>query len=333
MGWKLFKVKDLIKRAKTLNKTIIFPEGTSDRVLRAVELISSKGLAKVILVGKPNTIMYKEYKIKNVTIMDPDDCPLTEELANVLYEKRKAKGMTLEQATQTIKDPFYFSTLMVECGYADGMLGGVETSTANCLRPGLQIIKGGDGIKTISSCVMFVGTSNLKLGENNVMFTADCALNISPTAEQLKDITLATAKTAKVLSSIKPKVALLSFSTKGSGGDDENVLKVQEAVKLLQAENVDFDIDGEMQLDAALVPDVAKLKAPQSILKGKANVLIFPDLQSGNIGYKLIERFTKLQAVGQIMQGFRKPINDMSRGCSVNDIIVMTAITAIQSNN
>lgn len=333
MGWKLFKVKDLVKRAAALNKTIIFPEGTSDRVLRAAEIISSKHLAKVILVGKPNTIMYKEYKVKNATIMDPEDCPLSDELANALYQKRKAKGMTLEQAKQKVKDPFYFSTLMVECGYADGMLGGVETSTADCLRPGLQVIKGGDGINTISSCVMFVGTNSLQLGENNVIFTADCALNIAPTAEQLKDITLATAKTAKTLANIKPKVALLSFSTKGSGGDDVNVLKVQEAVKLLESADIDFDIDGELQLDAALVPSVAKLKAPQSKIQGKANILMFPDLQSGNIGYKLIERFTKLQAVGQIMQGFRKPINDMSRGCSVNDIIVMAAITAIQSNN
>ncbi len=223
--------------------------------------------------------------------------------------------------------------MLVECGYADGMLGGVENSTSDCLRPALQIIKGKKGISTVSSCVMFVGTKKLVLGENNVLFTADCALNISPDPSQLCDIALATVQTAKSLTGIFPKVALLSFSTKGSGGKDEKVLNVQKAAQFISQHSEGFIFDGELQLDAAIVPEVAKLKAPASKLEGRANILIFPELQSGNIGYKLIERFTKLKAIGQITQGLKKPVNDMSRGCSVNDIIIMAAITAIQSLN
>lgn len=329
----MLKISQLLNRAKVLNRTIVFPEGLSDRVLEAVSIILKKNMAKVILVGTPRDILAKGHKVHGATIMEPHSSPLHAELANVLFEKRKAKGMTIDKAKELVMTPFYFATMLVECGYADGMVGGVETSTADCLRPALQIIKAREGISTISSCVMFVGTDRLGYGDNNVLLTADCALNISPSSEQIKDITYATVDTARKLANIEPKVALLSFSSNGSGGDDDKVKATKEALKILSESKPDFDYDGEMQLDCALVPSVAKTKFPQSKVAGKANILIFPDLQSGNIGYKLIERFSSLQAVGQICQGFRKPINDMSRGCNVEDIVVMTAITILQSQN
>lgn len=329
----MLKISQLLTRAKLLNKTIVFPEGTSDRVLNAVSIILKKKIAKVILIGTPRDIMSHNYNVHGAIIMEPHASPLHAELANVLYEKRKAKGMTQDKAKELVMTPFYFATMLVECGYADGMVGGVETSTADCLRPALQVIKAREGITTISSCVMFVGTDKLGYGQNNVLFTADCALNISPSPEQIKDITLATVDTARKIANIEPKVALLSFSTNGSGGDDDKVIATQEALKIISFTNPNFEYDGEMQLDCALTPNVAKIKFPQSKVAGKANILIFPDLQSGNIGYKLIERFSSLQAVGQICQGFRKPINDMSRGCRVEDIVVMTAITILQSQN
>lgn len=329
----MLKVKDILLRAKKLGKAIALAEGDSDRVLRATEILLKRHVCKVILVGNPDIIMSKGYKIKGAVIMDPATSSLREELATALYEKRKNKGMTNAQANETVLDRIYFATMLVECGYADGLVSGVETSTADSLRPALQIIKTADGIKTVSSCVMFVGTKKLGIGENNVIFTADCALNISPDREQLADITYATVDTARKIAMIEPKVAMLSFSTKGSGGNDPKVIAMQEAYDTVLSRKPNFDVDGELQLDAAIVDSVAKKKAPDSKVAGHANVLIFPDLQSGNIGYKLIERFGGLKAIGQICQGFRKPVNDMSRGCGVEDIVTMTAITILQTNN
>ena len=321
----MFNEKIILKKAKELKKTIVFPEGNSQRVIDAVKILRKKDIVDCVLIGCVDDL---KNKVNDVTIVDPNTSDIKEQLLQALYEKRKDKGMTLLEAKKTIKNPFYFATMMVECGYADGMIGGVENSTADCLRPALQIIKGKKGIKTISSCVMFIGTSKLKIGENNVLFTADCALNINPTAEQLQDIVLATVDTAQKLSNINPKVALLSYSTKGSA-DGEDVDKMRAVNTALKKSN--FIIDGEYQLDAAIIPQVAKTKAPKGKLSGNANILIFPDLTSGNICYKAIERFGKLKAIGQIVQGLRKPVNDMSRGCSVQDIVVISAITAIQS--
>ena len=321
----MFNEKSILNKAKLLNKTIVFPEGNSERVIEAVKILSKKKIVDCVLIGDENLL---KDKISDVTIVNPNTSGIKAQLTQALYEKRKDKGMTLLEAKKIIKNPFYFATMMVECGFVDGMVGGVEHSTADCLRPALQIIKGKNNIKTISSCVMFIGTKKLNIGENNVIFTADCALNINPDVEQLKDIVYATVDTATNLANINPKVALLSYSTKGSG-DGDDVSKMQAVFKLLKGSK--FIYDGEFQLDTAIVPSVAKKKAPKSKIQGDANILIFPNLTSGNICYKAIERFGKLKAIGQIIQGLKKPVNDMSRGCSVNDIVVISAITAIQS--
>ena len=331
----MFKVEDLLDKAKVLNKSIVFPEADySPRVLEAVEIILEKQIAKVVLLGDPDSLAKKSSKLANATIINPKNSDLMPEFIEKLAEIRKSKGLTAEEAEKLLNDNFYFASMLVQCGYADGFVGGAETATSDVLRPALQIIKTKPGIKTASSCVLMVGTDKLGFGENNVVVAGDCSLNINPTAEQLADITLATAESAKSFCNITPKVAMLSFSSFGSGGNsDESILKVREALKLVKEKDQNLIVDGEMQLDCALIESVGKLKGKGSQVAGQANVLIFPDLNSGNIGYKLMERFGGLQAVGIIMQGFNKAINDLSRGCCVNDIVVMTAVTALQSEN
>lgn len=327
------KVKQLLAKASKLEKSIVFPEAEkSDRILKAVEIILKKKVAKPILLGDEETILAKGYKLTGATIINPAKSELLDEFATKLYELRKSKGLTEKDAKKLAKDPFYFAAMMVYCGYADSTLGGAETSTADSLRPGLQIIKAKEGIKTISSCTMFVGTDKLGFGENNVIFFADTSLNISLDENQLSDVAVSTVETAKLLADIEPRVAMLSFSTMGSGGNSEELQKIRNAVKLTQKRLKGIaEVDGEMQLDAALIESVGKLKAPKSKVAGRANVLVFPDLTSANIGYKIAERFGRLQAVGQIQQGFKYPVNDLSRGCHVEDIVVMTAVTVIQT--
>lgn len=329
----MFKVEDLLEKAKILNKTIVFPEADySPRVLEAVEIVLKKNIAKVILLGNPESLTKKSDKIKNATIINPKTSDLMPEFVEKLVEIRKSKGLTPSDAKKLLEDNFYFACMLVQCGYADGFVGGAETATSDVLRPALQIIKTKPGIKTASSCVLMVGTDKMGFGENNVVVAGDCSLNINPTAEQLADIAMATAESAKKFCNITPKVAMLSFSSFGSGGNvDESILKVREALKLVKEKDKELIIDGEMQLDCALIESVGKLKGKGSKVAGQANVLVFPDLNSGNIGYKLMERFGGLQAVGIIMQGFNKAINDLSRGCCVNDIVVMTAVTALQA--
>ncbi len=329
----MFKVEDLLNKAKALNKTIVFPEADySQRVLEAVEIVLKKKIANVILLGDPDSLSKKSTNIKNATIINPKNSDLMPEFVDKLVEIRKSKGLTPEDAKKLLSDNFYFASMLVQCGYADGFVGGAETATSDVLRPALQVIKTKPGIKTASSCVLMVGTDKLGFGENNVVVAGDCSLNINPTAEQLADIALATAESAKSFCNITPKVAMLSFSSFGSGGNsDESILKVREALNIVKERDKNLIIDGEMQLDCALIEEVGKLKGKGSKVAGQANVLIFPDLNSGNIGYKLMERFGKLQAVGIIMQGFNKAINDLSRGCCVNDIVVMTAVTALQA--
>lgn len=329
----MFKVTQLYKKAKALGKTVVFPEAdNSDRVLKAAEIVLKKKIANVILLGSPEVITQKSNKINGATIIDPKKSDLLPEFITKLMEIRKSKGLTEEEAKKLLQDRFYFASMLVELGYADGFVGGAETSTANVFRPALQIIKTRPGVETVSSCVMMVGTSKLGFGENNVLFCGDSGLNINPTAEQLADIALATAKSAETFCDITPRVAMLSFSSFGSGGDkDESILKVRKALEIVKSKDKKLLIDGEMQLDCALVKSVAELKSKGSKVAGKANVIIFPDLNAGNIGYKLMERFGRLQAVGIIAQGFNKPINDLSRGCCVKDIVVMTAITCLQT--
>lgn len=327
----MFNVKTLINRAKKLDKTIVFPEAEiSDRVIKAVEYILRHKIAKVILLGDEKIIVSKSKKLKGAVIINPKTSELVDEFVNKLVELRGHKGVDNNKARELLKDNNYFASMLVYLGFADGYLGGAENTTANTLRPALQIIKTKDDVDIVSSCFMMVGKH--KYGQDGVVFVADCALNVAPTAKDLKDITLSTVKTARDLCKIDPRVAMLSYSSFGSGGnDDVSILKMRETLQLIKTEDKSLNVDGEMQLDCAIVPEVGQRKGKDSPVAGKANILIFPDLNAGNIGYKIMERFGKMDAVGVIMQGFKKPVNDLSRGCKVKDIILMTAITCIQS--
>ncbi len=327
----MFNVKTLINRAKKLDKTIVFPEAEiSDRVIKAVEYILRHKIAKVILLGDEKIIVSKSKKLKGAVIINPKTSELVDEFVNKLVELRGHKGVDNNKARELLNDNNYFASMLVYLGFADGYLGGAENTTANTLRPALQIIKTKDDVDIVSSCFMMVGKH--KYGQDGVVFVADCALNVAPTAKDLKDITLSTVKTARNLCKIDPRVAMLSYSSFGSGGnDDVSILKMREALQLIKTEDKSLNVDGEMQLDCAIVPEVGQRKGKDSPVAGKANILIFPDLNAGNIGYKIMERFGKMDAVGVIMQGFKKPVNDLSRGCKVKDIILMTAITCIQS--
>ncbi|KYH29921.1 MULTISPECIES: phosphate acetyltransferase [Clostridium] len=319
--------------AKQDLKTIVLPEGEEDRNLVAAGKINDNSLAKLILVGNEEKIRKRAKElnsnIEGVKIVDPETSDKTLLYAKELYELRKHKGMTEEKALKIVKDPLYFGTVMVKVGDADGMVSGAIHTTGDLLRPGLQIVKTAPNISIVSGTFV-MQVPNSEYGEDGLLLFADCAVNPNPTAEQLASIAISTAESAKKLCGIEPRVAMLSFSTMGSA-DHELVDKVRKATEIAKAERPDLAIDGELQLDAALVKEVADLKAPNSPVAGKANVLVFPDLQAGNIGYKLVQRFAKAHATGPICQGFAKPINDLSRGCSAEDIVNVVAITAVQA--
>lgn len=318
------------EKAKAAGKTIVLAEGEEKRVLDAAKVILAEKIASLVLIGNREKIAEKaDFDIAAVTVVDPGKDDLSE-YAGLLYELRKAKGMEKEQAEQLVKNPLYLGVMLVKTGKADGMVAGSVNSTGDTLRPALQIIKTAPGIKTVSSCFIMVLPEGSKYGENGVMVFADCAVNIAPDAEQLASIAVASADTAEKIAGIHPKIAMLSFSTKGSA-KHENVDKVAEATRLVHEIAPQLECDGELQLDAAIVESVAVLKAPGSKIAGSANVLIFPDLQSGNIGYKLVQRLGGAQAVGPICQGFNKPVNDLSRGCSAEDIVNVVAMTALQA--
>ena len=321
-------------KAKTLYKHIVLPEGEEERIINAAKEITAQKIAKITLIGRKNVIMAKAGNLDGVEIIDPATSDKTEKYIDLLVELRKAKGMTREKAEQlVIGDNLYYGCLMVKNGDADGMVGGSIRATGDVLRPALQIIKTKPGVNTVSSCFLLTLPDEApghNYGKEGVLVFADCAVNIAPTSEQLADIAIASSESARSLAGIEdPKVALLSFSTKGSA-KHENVDKVTAALAVLNERAPQLCADGELQLDAALVPTVGNLKAPGSPVAGKANVLIFPDLQSGNIGYKLVQRFAGAEAIGPVCQGFAKPVNDLSRGCSVEDVVGVVAVTALQ---
>lgn len=327
-------VLDSIKeKAKADVKHILLPEGSEERTVQAARIITDEKIAKVTLLGNVDEIKQTAEKFNvclcGIDIIDPLTDPDFEHYANGFYELRKAKGMTIEKARETIKNTLFYACMMIKEGKADGMVSGAINTTGNTLRPGLQIIKMAKGISTISSCFI-MEIPKKEYGDNGLMLFGDCAININPNSDELASIAVATANTAKTLLGMDPRVAMLSFSTKGSA-KHENVDKVTEALAKVKEIAPELDVDGELQADAAMVPKVAALKAPGSKVAGKANVLIFPDLQAGNIGYKLVQRLAGAEAVGPVSQGFAKPINDLSRGCSIEDIVSVVAITAVQA--
>ncbi|HQB41855.1 MAG: phosphate acetyltransferase [Candidatus Cloacimonadales bacterium] len=324
---KLFKDK-----AKALNGTIVLPEAKDERMLKATELILKEKLAKVVLIGKADDVNADAKRlgvnIGEAEIINPADYERIGEFADFFFEKRKAKGVTQEQAKEIVLNPLFFGALLVQFKVVNGMVAGALNTTGDVLKSALQVIGVKAGLKTVSSSFIMV-TPNF-MGEDRVFLFGDCAVVPDPTAEQLADIAISTATTRNALLGDEPKVALLSFSTKGSA-EHELVDKVRETCKILAERKVDFDYDGELQADAAIVPKVGASKAPNSKVAGNANVLIFPDLQSGNIGYKLVQRFANAEAVGPIIQGLAAPVCDLSRGCSVEDIINTTALVLLIS--
>ena len=328
-------IDQIKQKAKANVKHILLPEGTEERTVQAAAQIAQEGIAKVTLLGNAEEIAAVASKfsvsLTNVGIVDPltdSDLPRYIEL---FYELRKEKGVDMAKAEKMMKNPLFFAAMMIKEGRADGMVAGAISTTGDTLRPGLQIIKMAKGISVVSSCFI-MEVPNKAYGDDGVLVFGDCAVNPCPTAEQLAAIAVSTASTAKALCGIDPRVAMLSFSTKGSA-KHELVDKVSQATALVHELAPELNVDGELQADAALVESVGQLKSPGSPVAGKANVLIFPDLQAGNIGYKLVQRLAGAEAIGPICQGFKYPINDLSRGCSISDVVSVVAITAVQAQN
>lgn len=312
------------KAAKSSKKTIVLPEGEDPRTIEAAKKIVAEGLANLVILGDPDKI-----DVEGVTVIDPRSAEKHDEYAAAFAELRKKKGVTLPEAMEQMNDATYFGTMMVKMGDADGLVSGACHSTANTLRPALQILKTAPGTKLVSAFFIMC-TDKAEYGDDGTLLFADCGLNIDPTADELSEIAIASAGSWEKYMGTQPKVAMLSFSTMGSA-KGEVPTKVQEATELAHEKAPELAVDGDLQLDAALVPSVAALKAPGSDVAGKANALVFPDLEAGNIGYKLVQRFAGAQAYGPILQGIAKPVNDLSRGCSADDIVGVVAITAVQA--
>lgn len=327
-------INEIIARAKANKQRIVLPEGTEERTIKAADQLLADGVAEIILIGNPTEIksLAEKFNLSHIDkahIIDPKNNAKKQEYADLLFELRKAKGMTPEQAVTLAEDPLYLACLMIKNGDADGEIAGAQNTTGNVLRPALQIIKTAPGISVVSGAFMMFVENN-EYVPNGVLVFADCAVTPNPTAPQLAEIAIASAHTARALVGEEPKVAMLSFSTKGSA-KDPMVDKVVEATALAKKLDPTVEIDGELQADAALVPSVGNSKAPGSSVAGKANVLVFPTLEVGNISYKLVQRLAGAEAVGPVLQGMAAPVNDLSRGCSVDDIYKMVAVTANQA--
>lgn len=327
-------LQEIKQRAQSNPQRIVLPEGTEPRTLEAANSVLRDKVAKIILIGNPAEInrMAEEKGfsyIKEATIVDPDNNPNLEKYAAMLAEIRKSKGMTIEEATKLAKDPLYLGCLMIKAGDADGELAGAQNTTGNVLRPALQIVKTMTGMSCVSGALMLFSKAK-EFGEDGMLMVADVAVMPNPTAEELAQIAVASGHTMRALAGKEPRIAMLSFSTKGSA-KHELVDKVVAATKLAQEMAPDMMIDGELQADAAMVPSVGEFKAPGSKVAGHANTLVFPSLEVGNIGYKMVQRLGGAEAIGPVLQGMAAPINDLSRGCSVSDIEQMIAITCNQA--
>lgn len=340
-------LENIKKQASIANKNIVLPEGEDSRVVKAAAQSVKEGLARITLLGNEEEIKAKnpDVDLAGVNVVDPVTNEKTAEYAKMLFDLRAGKinkktGLPeyadVDAAKASIlKDYTMYAALMLKAGDVDGLVSGACHSTANTLRPGLQVIKTAPGIKTVSSSfVMVAPNGDNPYNPDGVAVFADCAINIEPTAEEVADIAISSAETAKNIAGIEPRVAMLSFSTMGSGNDDKffkTVPKMQQATAIAKEKAPELKLDGEFQFDAAVAPEVGKLKAPNSSVAGQANVFIFPNINAGNIGYKIAQRFGGYMALGPICQGFAKPINDLSRGCSVEDVIAVVAITALQA--
>jgi len=325
-------IENVKQRARACKRTIVLPESLEKRTLDAAAVILKEEIANIILIGKADEIKAKAegLDISKAIVVDPGSYSEMDKLIDMFVELRKSKGLTAEEARSVLTvDPLYLGAAMVKAGIADGMVAGAVNSTANVLRPSLQIIKTAPGTKLVSSFFIMI-VPDCDMGENGTFLFSDCGLVQNPSAEELAFIAQSSAESFKNLVAAEPVVAMLSHSTKGSAKHDD-VTKVVEATRLAKEAAPELALDGEFQLDAAIVPSVGQQKAPGSPVAGKANVLVFPDLDSGNIGYKLVQRLAKAEAYGPITQGMAKPVNDLSRGCTAEDIVGVVAITAVQA--
>jgi phosphate acetyltransferase len=321
------------QNAKKHGKKIVLPEGNEERTLEAASIILKEETAQLILLGNieeiKNKAAEKGFDIEKAEIIDPKTSDKRNSYAEIMVELRGKKGMTTEKALELLNDPLYYATLMIKAGDADGEVAGAENSTGDVLRPAFQYVKTAPGISVVSGAfIMMLKTK--EFGNDGMTVFADCAVHPNPTAKELAEIAVATGKTTRAIAGFEPKIAMLSFSTKGSA-KHEMVDKVVEATKLAQEMAPDMKIDGEMQSDAAIIPAIGQKKAPGSEIAGNAIVLVFPTLETGNIAYKLVQRLAGAEAIGPVLQGMAAPINDLSRGCSVSDIVNLVAITASQA--
>jgi len=326
-------VQGLRDKAAKLNRTILLPEAHDERMLKAAAAVRDQGFAKIVLLGDEQTIAGAlealDLKAEGIGVIDPARSTYRPEFVRAYHQMREHKGMTAEKAEQTLADPLFFGAMLVHKGMADGMVAGAVNSTGNVLRAGFQIIGTAPGASLVSSCFVMV-KPEWPFGHEGQIVFGDCAVNPQPDASQLADIAIATAATGRQLCGLEPRVAMLSYSTMDSGSGPD-VDKVIEATRLVREKAPDLLVDGPLQLDAAIVPEIGSRKAPDSPVAGKANVVIFPDLDAGNIGYKLVQRLAGAEAVGPILQGMAAGVNDLSRGCSVDDIVNVVAITALQT--